>query len=533
MNDKTLSTSLLAGNFDRQSPDAQTLSDPIADTFMVVTLDQLRPYDRNPRLTKNPRYDELSASIRQRGLDSAPPITRRPGETHYIIRNGGNTRLEILNELWKETRDEKYFRIGCMFKPWQGEIVALTGHLAEGELHGELTFIEKALGVQEARNLLTQELGHDITQKELSQKLSENGFPISQTLISRMNDTITYLLPAIPNALYGGLGGRGISNLLSLKNAVIRTWLKYTTPKATFSVEEATEMFQEILAVFDHQPEHFEFNRIKDEIIGRLAEHFQTTYDLMALEVSEDESRQRALNTPPTIHADAAENSSNPAFFENTPKPLVSNNNDITSSSAVLPIKTDKSADKPAAAGAHFIGLSSEEPLPQSQENSRVKNIQNLVVQSLEQNTEDIPGQNAHSLPAYADGLYPVTDIWLINPAQNTPDWIKIAIIQLVREIADVYGLAQHIEENNSILGYQCQLVESTSIGCTVLTFLNALNADATTNYSVELSALLIGKTAHQEPPCLSDTSLIKVFRLIRLSRRLIELNNINEPLAN
>ena len=149
MTSQDMAGKLLAAGFERSGPSATALSDPIADTPMVVTLDQLRPYDHDPRKKRNPAYEEIKASIRERGLDAAPAITRRPGEDHYIIRNGGNTRLAILRELWSETRDERFFRISCLFRPWpaRGEIVALTGHLAENELRGGLTFIERALGV--------------------------------------------------------------------------------------------------------------------------------------------------------------------------------------------------------------------------------------------------------------------------------------------------------------------------------------------------------------------------------------------------
>src|SRR5690606_18186545 len=94
------------------------LSDPLSDTPMRVSLEQLRPYEYNPRFVRNPLYDDLKASIRQRGLDQPPPITRRPGEAHYIIRTGGNTRLAILNELWRETAEERFYYIHCLFKPW-------------------------------------------------------------------------------------------------------------------------------------------------------------------------------------------------------------------------------------------------------------------------------------------------------------------------------------------------------------------------------------------------------------------------------
>jgi ParB family protein of integrating conjugative element (PFGI_1 class) len=108
---RDLAAKLLAERFERTGPVADALSDPIADTPMVVTLDQLRPYELNPRVTRNPIYDEIKASIRERGLDAPPAITRRPGEAHYIIRNGGNTRLAVLRELWSETKDERFFRI--------------------------------------------------------------------------------------------------------------------------------------------------------------------------------------------------------------------------------------------------------------------------------------------------------------------------------------------------------------------------------------------------------------------------------------
>ncbi|CAM6351453.1 ParB N-terminal domain-containing protein [Escherichia fergusonii] len=75
--------------------------------LMPVALNQLRAFDLNPRLTKNPEYDEIKESIRNRGLDYPPQITQRPGESFYIIANGGNTRLAILNELWLETHDKK------------------------------------------------------------------------------------------------------------------------------------------------------------------------------------------------------------------------------------------------------------------------------------------------------------------------------------------------------------------------------------------------------------------------------------------
>ena len=86
--------------------------------LISVTLMQLRPFDGNPRKTKNPKFEEIKESIRMRGLDFAPNITKRPGDDFYIIADGGNTRLQALNELWEETQDPKYWSIRCLYKPW-------------------------------------------------------------------------------------------------------------------------------------------------------------------------------------------------------------------------------------------------------------------------------------------------------------------------------------------------------------------------------------------------------------------------------
>lgn len=57
--------------------------------LVTVTLEQLRPYEGNPRKTKNPTYEEIKALIKSRGLDHAPNITQRPeDDDFYTILDG-------------------------------------------------------------------------------------------------------------------------------------------------------------------------------------------------------------------------------------------------------------------------------------------------------------------------------------------------------------------------------------------------------------------------------------------------------------
>ena len=303
MTSQQMAGKLLAAGFERSGPSTSALSDPIADTPMVVTLDQLRPYDHDPRVTRNPAYEDIKASIRERGLDAPPAITRRPGEPHYIIRNGGNTRLAILRELWSETKDERFFRIPCLFRPWpqRGEVVMLTGHLAENELRGGLSFIERALGVEKAREFYEQEMGRDsgqpLSQSELARRLTADGFPLPQSHISRMQDAVHHLLPAIPTLLYGGLGRHQVERLAVLRKACERTWERHAL-RRNLSMDFAT-LFQDVLAQFDTQPDNFSPQRVQDELVGQMAELLEADYDTLSLEIDDSESRQRALTSDP------------------------------------------------------------------------------------------------------------------------------------------------------------------------------------------------------------------------------------------
>ncbi|TRN51898.1 hypothetical protein DT385_26910, partial [Pseudomonas syringae] len=140
-----ISGKLLQGSFSRSGPAVDQLPDPIADTPMVLTLDEMKAFEQNPRTVTNAKYKEIKDSIRQRGLDHRPTVTRRPGEIKFTINNGGNTRLQILRELYSETGEDRFYRHNVLFRPWdseRGEIIALTGHLSENDLRGSLMFIE-------------------------------------------------------------------------------------------------------------------------------------------------------------------------------------------------------------------------------------------------------------------------------------------------------------------------------------------------------------------------------------------------------
>lgn len=556
-----IANKLLSDGFTRTGPVASTLSDPLADTPMIVTLDELMPYELDPRLTRNPLYDEIKTSIRERGLDAPPPITRRPGANHYIIRNGGNTRLAILRELWSETRDQRFFRIPCLFRPWpeRGEIVALTGHLAENELHGGLSFIERALGVQKARELYEVETGKTLSQSELARRLKADGYPVPQPHISRMQEAIQYLLPAIPTVLYAGLGRHQVEQLTSLRRAAERVWLARGT-KASPQVDFPT-FFQDVLALFDSTGGSFSIQRVQDELIGQMADLLKVEYDTLAFEITDSDRRWQVLTeTPaaPTQESPAA----TPAPESLPPSPTLQ-----APSEAILPTpdastQSTGTATPAPSSGASAPASESTQEEHQDEDGQRAALLQEHIVspagttdrlQSIQRMVADHTGETLpdfernvlQSIPIQVGGLYPISDVWYIEPALDDPERLQTHIAQFAREVASETGMQGLIKPCEHGIGYLCRAgdaaVAADPQARILLALLHTLSAPYlpttlvatdidTSNLAGQLGTLLQGipsATTGTEAGMLqrlSDNALVKLFRLLRLARRLRDI---------
>lgn len=491
----------------------ERLSDPLTDTPMLVTLEQLRPYEHNPRFIRNSLYDDIKASIRERGLDQPPPITRRPGETYFIIRNGGNTRLAILGELWQETRDERFFRIHCLFRPWSNELTALLGHLAESDLHGQLTFIERALAVAKLKTMLEPD-GVVLTQRELARHLAAGGYPISQSHISRMLDTLEHLLPAIPQTLYAGLGKPQIERLIALHSQAERTWNRYPTAAVSFA-----EFWFDTLGYFDADPESFDLQQIQDELLERMSRLLGQSYRMLALDLGDTE---RIISTPGVVVATPPENihlprvneaAAGPPWSESHPKPTETR------------VQTETAREE-SLTPPHTNAISTVSPP------SRVQQIR-----------EQIDREAAIDASSSVD-TYAIDDIWSIAPALDNPEQLRSSIATLAREMAAYAGHSESIIDQPLGLGFALDIErvdlatpDATGVHLLLLALLRAQDEvnweDRKQLPSALFGQLLLGiyQLPLPDSPAvdvglqrLPDGLLIKLYRLIRLARRLIDL---------
>jgi len=266
---------------DKEAIESTNTSDPISKTKLKVSIDQLQPYELNPRRQKNIKYDDLLASIEAVGLDHPPRITRRkPDDDKYSILEGGNTRLVILKELYekystlakaeqdaaaKQSLLDKalcFYEIECDFYPWSSDAVALAGHMRENELRGDTLFIEKALAVQKLHELYleadrkrAEDAGETFKEKPLStRKLAdrisnEGGWTMDPTHISRFNYAANTLIQHIPEALWAGSGFPVVRKVSSLAKHYKTFW--NATEPGKQSPDKVDLLFYDTLSEFD------------------------------------------------------------------------------------------------------------------------------------------------------------------------------------------------------------------------------------------------------------------------------------------
>ena len=116
--------------------------------------------------------------------------------------------------------------------------------------------------------------------------LCQAGYPVSTTKLSIMSATITFLLPYIPETLYGGLSRRVIDKLLALRSNTLKVWDSFcqTLPSGE---EQQLPLFDDILAMaltpFNEPMTGFSLEHIQDELTGLISQTLNVDYNTVAL----------------------------------------------------------------------------------------------------------------------------------------------------------------------------------------------------------------------------------------------------------
>ena len=100
--------------------------------------------------------------------------------------------------------------------------------LRENDLRGNLTFIDKARAVHDAKQMFAEDLGlKKISLRRLEAELKNAGYRLSNSGICLMTYAVETLLDLIPQALESGIGRRHVERIRALERAARILWQRY------------------------------------------------------------------------------------------------------------------------------------------------------------------------------------------------------------------------------------------------------------------------------------------------------------------
>lgn len=117
------------------------------------------------------------------------------------------------------------------------------------------------------------------------------------------------------------------------------------------------------------------------------------------------------------------------------------------------------------------------------------------------------------------NGLEPVTDIWHIPALQDDVEHLQDIAFRLAFELAEVMGVEDVIQEDKSLLGSGYSLPPNANGE-----LLAALCGGGSYTPLSTLTGFLLGASSPFDEPLLNDVYAVKFLRLIRVVRRLREL---------
>lgn len=280
----TLARALKAPAFGTPSPVSEL--EPVSPATLVLPVAKIKRYERNPRRAENHEYPRLKDSIRsRRGVTTPLTVTKRPGETLYMIAAGGNSRLRALQELAEETNDDAFAHVTCRFEPWRSECHVFASHLIENDVRGAMTFGDKARAVAAWQRLYEESHPQEapLTQRDLADRLAKAGYVVPRTMIAPWLRTAEYLLPHLPIALGSGLGRPAAERLLRLRDCALAYWRERAARAP--NAETFETLFADVCAANDGHAADWDPDRFQGALIARIASALGIDRKLAALDI--------------------------------------------------------------------------------------------------------------------------------------------------------------------------------------------------------------------------------------------------------
>jgi len=363
----------------------------------TLNIDQIDLYDKNPRITKNPEYDAIYASLKADGFNKgALDVTQRPDDDplKVFVKGGGNTTLSILKNLYEETGDNKYFTVTVIYRNWVSEYDCLASHHKENHLRGGQKYIEDALAILQMKEILEKETDTNLSDNEFLDRLKETSIPgINKPALTRMRFTVERLWPVCPEILKSGLTDNKIRAITKLEKHASTLHDEYFSDE---SPDDWDNKFNQALAFAEN-------NFLQSGIFD-----YKELYYAVLDQLENDQVKRNRLDF---ILDGLIKNKKNPSL---DPDLLVDDNSSLTNNSTKRPLsqttKTHKSTDLKDEPPSSSTPPASSQQQPNNT-NSSVQHRQNNTTQDTNDNGQDI------DLSKYPIG-YGDTEM-LVSPGQQ------------------------------------------------------------------------------------------------------------------
>lgn len=367
----------------------------VDDAWASLPVTSVHFYERNPRKANNEAYAELKESIRVNGILQPLSVTKRPGENHYILFAGGNTRLQAIRELWEETGDERFRETRVIVKKWRGESAVLLAHMAENTQRNDMTFWDKANGTLELKKQLEDENGQSLSFRDFESALKKAGVQVNLQSISAYR----FAVERVPD-IGPWLSGLSVRNIQPRLNLLLKLANHHDLEEDTFYSQIVTPaakgIAQDALAGEAFSADQFQA-AVERALCSRLdIEARDMSRMLTAIErfpnMTLEDLRKLCKPAPPTSSAASAQASSaimmagrgetgpeTTAHAKSTPQSDISKTRSPTASVKVTGNNHSAALQDPSPveAGASESGS----PLP-APENRVVELVQEIVVQA-------------------------------------------------------------------------------------------------------------------------------------------------------
>ena len=234
----------------------------------LIPLDRIQSLPYAVRESKHEDYERLYQSIKEEGLQQPLVVAQPPDSEYYVLIAGGNTRLEILQRLYEESRGSRFSDINCVVVSWPGVCIAKISHLVTNDLVNKASFIERA---KEIINFIDGNsdlpINHTTSDREVSKFFTEHGFPLYRSTYAAMRYAVDFLNNYLPLSLGSSFSTLDVKHIQRLENRLKNDWVAEGKTESEFN-----QLFVEVAQSCDHEDLDYETFRdlLAEQVIAEL-----------------------------------------------------------------------------------------------------------------------------------------------------------------------------------------------------------------------------------------------------------------------